>query len=144
MTRARLWDAAHAFDHPVTRWITAGVAAILVLAPLVVALLRPAPALRAELWKRCLSWMVMAPLMIGAILLGGVWTMAGVGLASAACYREFARWASAPSPPPRSWSIDRPATCAGWGWGPSPSCCSAAGLGTWASWPTIRRPGRCC
>jgi phosphatidate cytidylyltransferase len=95
MTRERLFGASHAFDHPVTRWITIGVGAVLVLALLVIALLsltgRVKDPLRKELWKRTLAWGVMAPVMIGPILLGAAWTLLGVTILSLACYREFSR-----------------------------------------------------
>lgn len=95
MTRERLFGAAHAFDHPVTRWITIGVGAVLVLAVLVIALLsltgRVKDPLRKELWKRTLAWAVMAPVMIGPILLGAAWTILGVTILSLACYRELSR-----------------------------------------------------
>jgi phosphatidate cytidylyltransferase len=95
MTRERLFGAAHAFDHPVTRWITIGVGAVLFLAVLVIALLsltgRVKDPLRMELWKRTLAWAVMAPIMIGPILLGAAWTILGVTILSLACYRELSR-----------------------------------------------------
>jgi phosphatidate cytidylyltransferase len=95
MTRERLFGAAHAFDHPVTRWITIGVGAVLFLAVLVIALLsltgRVKDPLRKELWKRTLAWAVMAPIMIGPILLGAAWTILGVTILSLACYRELSR-----------------------------------------------------
>lgn len=35
--------------------------------------------------------MVLAPLVFGAILIGAAWTIAGIGLLSLLCYREYAR-----------------------------------------------------
>jgi len=93
--RERFLDAAHAFDHPVTRWITIGVGAVLVLALVVIALLsitgRVKQPLRGELWKRTLAWAVMAPVLIAPILLGAGWTILGVTLLSLACFRELSR-----------------------------------------------------
>lgn len=91
----RLFGFRHAFDHPVTRWITLGVAAVLVLALLVIAILsltgKVKDPFRKELWKRTLAWAVMAPLLIGPVLLGAAWTILGVTALSLACYSEFAR-----------------------------------------------------
>jgi phosphatidate cytidylyltransferase len=93
--RERLFGYEHAFDHPVTRWITAAVVAVLAGAWILIWLLARAGAIRAplhdELRKRTLSWIIMAPLMIGPILLGAFWTMVAVSLLSIACYREYAR-----------------------------------------------------
>ena len=81
-TRGRLFGWSHAFDHPAVPWMTAGVAAILVLAAIVLAALgargRLSPALRSELWRRYRSWLAMAPLMAGPVLLGAAWTIASV------------------------------------------------------------------
>lgn len=95
MTRERLFGYSHAFDHPVTVWITLGVAGILALAPLVILLLSmagklPAP-LRQELLKRYASWLVITPLVVVPVLLGAAWTIGAAALLSLACYREYAR-----------------------------------------------------
>jgi phosphatidate cytidylyltransferase len=86
---------SHAFDHPVTVWITAGIGAALVLALLVIAILSAVGAVkdpfRKELWKRTLAWAVMAPLMVGPVLLGPAWTIVAIAVLSLACYSEFAR-----------------------------------------------------
>ena len=95
MTRERLFGWRHAFDHPVALWITIGIAGVLVVSLLVIALLsasgRVKNPLRGELWKRTLAWAVMAPLVVGPVLLGAAWTMAMVLVLSLACYREYAR-----------------------------------------------------
>lgn len=84
-----------AFDHPVTRWITIGVGALIAVALAVIAILSATGAvkdpLRRELWKRTLLWAVMAPLALGPVLLGRGWTILAVTVLSLACYREFAR-----------------------------------------------------
>jgi phosphatidate cytidylyltransferase len=93
--RQRLIGASHAFDHPVAFWITVGIGTALVVALLVIAVLSATGMVkdpfRKELWKRTLAWAVMAPLMIGPVLLGAAWTIAGVAVLSLACYSEFAR-----------------------------------------------------
>ncbi|MFO1040689.1 MAG: phosphatidate cytidylyltransferase [Planctomycetaceae bacterium] len=91
----RLFSPMRAFEHPVTMTVTIAVASSLLLAPLVIEGLarigRITDARRRQLWVRWKSWMVMAPLMFGAILIGAAWTIAGIGLLSLLCYREYAR-----------------------------------------------------
>jgi phosphatidate cytidylyltransferase len=94
-TRERLFGFQHAFDQPVTLWITIGIAAALVVAPLVILLLSwlgviPSPQ-RTELFKRYGSWLVLVPLMAGPVLLGAAWMMAAVFILSLLCYGEYAR-----------------------------------------------------
>ncbi len=94
-TRERLFGFQHAFDQPATLWITLGVAVALAVAPLVILLLawlRLIPAAqRTELLKRYRSWLVLAPLMGGPVLLGAAWMIAAVFILSLLCYREYAR-----------------------------------------------------
>ncbi|MFO1058707.1 MAG: phosphatidate cytidylyltransferase [Dongiaceae bacterium] len=91
----RLWGWWHAFDRPVTLWITLAAAAVLLLALPAIELLARLrglpPALHRELRVRTLSWMVLLPLMIGPVLLGAFWTIAAVCVLSLWCYREYAR-----------------------------------------------------
>ncbi|MBI3098783.1 MAG: phosphatidate cytidylyltransferase [Planctomycetes bacterium] len=95
MIRDRLPGFEHAFDHPVTLWIVAGIAGTLLVATAVIAGLSLAGLVKAEtrteLWRRTLSWMVMAPLIVAPILLGRGWTIGFVTLACLACYAEYAR-----------------------------------------------------
>jgi phosphatidate cytidylyltransferase len=95
VTWERLFGWRHAFDHPVTRWIALGAAGALAIAFFVVVLLSATRAvsgsLRGELCRRTLSWVVMAPLIVGPVLLGAAWHMAATFLLSLACYGEFAR-----------------------------------------------------
>lgn len=95
MIQDRLFGASRAFDHPVAKWISIGVGAALVVALLVIAILSAVGVVkdpfRKELWKRTLAWAVMAPLMIGPVLLGAAWTIGAVTILSLACYAEFAR-----------------------------------------------------
>jgi phosphatidate cytidylyltransferase len=94
-TRERLFGYKHAFDHPVTRWMTLAIVVVLVIAPLVIVLLarlgRVGPSQRQELMRRYTSWLVIIPLMLVPILLGAAWTMAMVAVLSLLCYREYAR-----------------------------------------------------
>lgn len=93
--RDRFLGASQAFDHPVTRWISGGVAVLLVAALLIIGILsvtgKVQGTFRKELWKRTLAWAAMAPVLIGPVLLGPGWTILGVTLLSLACYQEFAR-----------------------------------------------------
>jgi phosphatidate cytidylyltransferase len=91
----RLFGFRHAFDSPVTLWITVAVIGALVLATIVIwilhALQRTDDKLHDELVKRVASWAVMTPLLFAPILLGAAWTILAVALLSVLCYREFAR-----------------------------------------------------
>lgn len=95
MTGERLWGWWHAFDHPVSLWVTVGVVAVLALALPAIELIarggRVTPALRQELRARTLSWMVLASLMMAPILLGALFTILAVGALSLLCYQEYAR-----------------------------------------------------
>ncbi|MFH1022359.1 MAG: phosphatidate cytidylyltransferase [Planctomycetota bacterium] len=86
-----LWEWRSAFSHPVTIGISAGVGALLVVVLLVIAMMPATVSLREELRKRCLSWGVMAPLLIGPVLAGPLWTMLMVCAIGVLCYREYAR-----------------------------------------------------
>ena len=94
-TRERLFGFRHAFDSPVTLWITIAVIAALLIAAIIIWLLRAAgrtsDKLHTELVKRVVSWAVMTPLLLGPVLLGAAWTILAVAILSILCYREFAR-----------------------------------------------------
>jgi phosphatidate cytidylyltransferase len=94
-TRERLFGYQHAFDDAVTRYTTFGIAVLLLVMPLLIALLarrgRIDDKLRRELLARYYSWLVLVPLLLVPILLGAFWTILGVGLLSILCFREFAR-----------------------------------------------------
>ena len=81
--------------HPVAFWIAAGIAAALALTPLIFLALQAAgkvsPALRADLWTRYKSWLVLAPLMVVPLLAGRLPAILGVAALATMCYREFAR-----------------------------------------------------
>jgi phosphatidate cytidylyltransferase len=95
LSRERLLDPSHAFDHPVTVALTIGVAVLLGLVPLVFLALRYLGRVddpqAGELWRRYWSWLVLIPLMLGPILLSPFGTIALVLVLSLLCYREFAR-----------------------------------------------------
>jgi len=81
--------------HPVSFWIVASSVVILALVPLLLLLLEKAgrlsPGLRADVWTRYRSWLVLAPLMVVPLLAGRLPAILGVGLLGLLCYREFAR-----------------------------------------------------
>ena len=91
----RLFGYRHAFDHPVTFWLSLFAAAALIVAPLCIALAARSGRISAdqgaELRARYLSWLVLVPVMLVPILLGAFWTILAVMLLSLLCYREYAR-----------------------------------------------------
>jgi len=95
IARERLFGFRHAFDSPVTLWITIAVIAALLIASVIIWLLhtggRTSDKLHDELVKRVVSWAVMTPLLLGPVLLGAAWTILAVAILSVLCYREFAR-----------------------------------------------------
>ena len=95
VTLERLFGVRHAFEHPVTLWVTVVIFGILVIASLAVAILAKAGRLseagHLELRQRIRSWWLLAPALLVPILLGAAWVMLGVLLLSIFCYREFAR-----------------------------------------------------
>ena len=95
IAKARLFDCGAAFAHPVTLGVTIALIVILALAPVVIIGLARAgfvgPNLRAELFRRYWSWLVIVPLLLVPILLGAFWTIASIGILSVLCYREYSR-----------------------------------------------------
>jgi len=94
-TRERLFGFRHAFDSPVTLWITIAVIAALLIAAIIIWLLRVAgrtsEKLHDELVKRVVSWAVMTPLLLGPVLLGAAWSILAEAMWCILCYRDFAR-----------------------------------------------------
>ena len=94
-TMDRLFGYRHALDHPVTRVLVLVVIAILLLSGLAIAILsrssKVTPGLRAELWTRWRSWLILAPLMLVPVLFGAATTIFAVAILSLWCYSEFAR-----------------------------------------------------
>jgi phosphatidate cytidylyltransferase len=91
----RMFGYQHAFDHPVTLWLTVGLAiALLVIGLLLIGLRRKgyvSAEIFAELRRRYLSWLILTPLLLVPILLGAAWVILGIGVLSLFCYREYAR-----------------------------------------------------
>jgi phosphatidate cytidylyltransferase len=90
-----LLDTSGMFESPVARWgaVAAGVA--LLVAPLLTVVLERLHLLGdttgKDVWKRYFTWLVLAPVMLGAVLACPASAIAGVLLVSLLCYREFAR-----------------------------------------------------
>lgn len=91
----KLLDLNGAFDHGVTLGIVIGIAALLVITPIVFEVLTRTGVvkseLRKELYTRYWAWVVMAPLILVPVLLGPGCFILAVCLLSLACYAEFAR-----------------------------------------------------
>jgi phosphatidate cytidylyltransferase len=81
--------------HPITFWITIAIIGVMAIAPGIFLVLGRASkltaALHKDLWTRYKSWLILAPLMVGPILAGRLWTIVAVGVLGLLCYREFAR-----------------------------------------------------
>lgn len=92
---SRLFDARLAFSQPVVLGVTAAVAILLAVTPLIFLGLHRTGRVSAErageLWARYRSWLVLTPLLLLPILLGAFWTILGTCVLSLLCYREFAR-----------------------------------------------------
>jgi len=92
---ARLLGWEHAFDHPLTLWLTLGVAGALALATVLIAALgaagRLSPDLRRELWLRTRSWVFLILGVWLPVLAGAFWAVLAFFLVSLWCYREYAR-----------------------------------------------------
>jgi len=94
-TFQRLFGYGNAFAHPVVVWITVGVLACLTIASASVRILMAAgkltPSLHRELISRIRSWWVLAPMLLGPILLGAAWVILAIAVLSLWCYSEYAR-----------------------------------------------------
>lgn len=79
--------------HPLALWIVIIIAAILGICPLIFLAInsRISEKLRVDLWTRWRSWLLLAPLMVGPVVLGRLPAIIGVGILGVFCYREFAR-----------------------------------------------------
>ncbi|MBI1375483.1 MAG: phosphatidate cytidylyltransferase [Phycisphaera sp.] len=91
----KLWSPDGAFDHPVTLWVTIGLAAVLLVAPLVIRVIGrvrhlDATAMR-ELNARHVTWLILVPIMMAPVLIGPGATILFVAALSLCCYAEFAR-----------------------------------------------------
>jgi phosphatidate cytidylyltransferase len=90
-----LTSSTDAFAHPVTRWTCIAVGALLLVAlPLAYGLRRAglmSERTFADTRTRTLTWMVIAPLILGAIVWCPLSTMLGTLLIAILCYREYAR-----------------------------------------------------
>jgi len=94
-TRERLFGYQHAFDDPVTLWVTMAIVILAVVAGISIQLLKYAGRIRPDTYedafRRWKSWLAVSALVLIPILLGAAWTMAAAALLSLACYYEYAR-----------------------------------------------------
>ena len=85
----------HAFDHPVSLGIVIAVGSVLLLSLVAIALVnklaKPELSMRRELWRRYLSWLIIAPAIALPLLAGPGWTIVAVTVLSLICYAEYAR-----------------------------------------------------
>ena len=81
--------------HPVSLGLLTGIAVALGVVPLIFLALgamgKLSEKLHADLWTRWRSWLLLAPLMVGPVVLGRLPAILGVGVLAVLCYREFAR-----------------------------------------------------
>jgi phosphatidate cytidylyltransferase len=94
-TRQRMFGTRLAFHDPFVVKAMLAVVVLLAITPLIIALLaktgKARDRLLKDLWDRYFSWLVLAPLIIGPILLGAAYAILAVGVLSLLCYREYAR-----------------------------------------------------
>ena len=95
-THQRLFDTRSAFHDPFVLAVVIAIVALLAVTPvpiLVVGRRETAKqsGLVKDLWQRWISWLILAPLMIGPVLLGAAYAIPAVGILSLLCYREYAR-----------------------------------------------------
>lgn len=94
-TRDRLFGFDNAFDHPVTCWVTIGIAFLIVVSGGILWLGRKtgrfSDAGFGDALGRWKSWTWLSVFLLSPVLLGAAWTIAAVTLLSLGCYREFAR-----------------------------------------------------
>ncbi|MBN8479266.1 MAG: hypothetical protein J0L91_09885, partial [Burkholderiales bacterium] len=83
------------FDAPVVRIVVGATFALLALAFILTWILgktgRLRPETKLDLDRRNRSWLILAPILGGPVLLGPGAAAVGVTILSVACYREFAR-----------------------------------------------------
>jgi phosphatidate cytidylyltransferase len=89
--RRELVDLGRAFESPVTVGLCAAIVALIALALAAIPLLPASAELKLELRRRTLAWAVMAPLILGPVLLGPGGHVAAVTVLSLVCFREYAR-----------------------------------------------------
>ena len=90
----RLFGYRYAFDEPAVVVILSILGIALAITPLAILVLdrtgRLGPDLKADLWRRYVSWLVMVPLVVLPILLGAAWSILFFTILSLLSFREFA------------------------------------------------------
>lgn len=95
ITRDRLFGIRSVMDDPVTLWIVAGLALLLLVSAMAIRGMatanRLSPDTHRELVARLRTWAILVVAVLVPLLLGAAWVIAAVGLLGLVCYREFAR-----------------------------------------------------
>ncbi len=90
----RLFDFRQAMSEPAVLWIVGALILLLAVSPPIILLLGRLlgldPALRHDLWRRYVSWLIMVPIVLLPVLLGAAWTILAVAALSLLCFAEFA------------------------------------------------------
>ena len=92
--RERLFGYQSAWHHPVTLWITLGVAFLIAFSGVAIWFLhrtnRIDESAFTDAFGRWKSWSWLSACILVPILLGAAWTIGAVTLLSLGCYREYA------------------------------------------------------
>lgn len=95
MTTTHLFDTSNIFAHPVTRIGVIVAASALILTPIVNYFLLKSRLMGqltgADVWKRYLTWLLLAPVLMATLLLCPAAAIAGVCVMSLLCNREFSK-----------------------------------------------------
>ena len=90
----RLFGFRQALDEPAVALIVGLLILLLAVSPPIILVLDRLvglkPAVRDDLWRRYVSWLVTAPMIVVPVLLGAAWTILAVAALSLLCFREFA------------------------------------------------------
>ena len=89
----RLLNFRQSMDEPVVVLIVGLLILLLSVTPLIIFMLDRLvgfdPALRHDLWRRYVSWLIMVPIILVPVLLGAAWTILAVAALSLLCFLEF-------------------------------------------------------
>ncbi len=94
MAWERLFGFRQAFQEPAVVTILGLLVLLLVVSPIIILILDRVvgldPALRDDLRRRYLSWLILVPIIAMPVLLGAAWTILAVAALSLFCFSEFA------------------------------------------------------
>ena len=90
----RLFDFRQALNEPAVVLIVGLLILLLSVTPPIILMLDRLvgldSALRHDLWRRYVSWLIMVPIIAAPVLLGAAWTILAVAILSLLCFGEFA------------------------------------------------------